>query len=114
MMFTCGSHSHAATKPASRKTVKNKKNSKNSFGVDLHCHIHTPAADEIARQTDKPAADWAAQYKDTRTRDHQIKLRAQLDRKLTSVAQRIADMDKMRIDVQAISTSPLQYYYGLD
>ncbi|MGZ5127756.1 MAG: amidohydrolase family protein, partial [Burkholderiales bacterium] len=28
--------------------------------------------------------------------------------------QRLADMDKMGIDVQAISTSPLQYYYAID
>ena len=46
--------------------------------------------------------------------EDQQKLRAQLDRKLTSIEQRIADMDKMGIDVQAISTSPLQYFYGID
>jgi aminocarboxymuconate-semialdehyde decarboxylase len=46
--------------------------------------------------------------------EQQRKLRAQLDRKLTSIEQRLSDMDKMGIDVQAISTSPLQYYYGVD
>ena len=112
MLFTCGSHSHAAKKTASRKTVKSAGAANKSFGVDLHCHIHTPEADTIAQQSDKPAADWAAQYKDPRTKAHQQKLRAELDRKLTSVTQRIADMNKMHIDVQAISTSPLQYYYG--
>ena len=114
MLFTCGSLSCAAKKPASRKTVKTAGAANKSFGVDLHCHIHTPEADTIAQQSDKPASDWAAQYKDPRTKAHQQKLRAELDRKLTSVSQRIADMNKMQIDVQAISTSPLQYYYGLD
>lgn len=41
-------------------------------------------------------------------------LRKELDRKLTSVKQRLADMDEMGIDVQAISTSPSQYYYRLE
>jgi len=111
MLFTCGSLSCAAKKPVSRKTVAK---ANKSFGVDLHCHIHTPAADLIAQKADSPAADWAAQYKDPRTKAHQQKLRAALDRKLTSVEQRIADMNKMQINVQAISTSPLQYYYGID
>ena len=47
MMFTCGSLSCAAKKPASRKTVAK---ANKSFGVDLHCHIHTPAADLIAQK----------------------------------------------------------------
>ena len=50
MLFTCGSHSHAAQKPASRKTVGKTAKTNKSFGVDLHCHIHTPEADTIAQQ----------------------------------------------------------------
>jgi aminocarboxymuconate-semialdehyde decarboxylase len=111
MLFTCGSRSCAAKKPASRKTVKR---ANKSFGVDLHCHVHTPAADELAKQANTPASDWSSRYKDPRTQAHQQKLRAELDRKLTSIEQRLSDMNKMSIDVQAISTSPLQYYYELD
>ncbi|MBI4192956.1 MAG: amidohydrolase [Betaproteobacteria bacterium] len=112
MLFTCGPRSCAATRAAARKVVRR---GNKSFAVDLHCHVHTPAADELAKKTDKPgSADWTARYANPRTQDHQLKLRAQLDRKLTSVEQRLADMDKMGIDVQAVSTSPLQYYYALD
>jgi len=112
MLFTCGPRTCAATRSATRKVVKR---GNKSFAVDLHCHVHTPAADELAKQTEKPAgADWTARYVNPRTQDHQQKLRRELDRKLTSVEQRLADMDKMGIDVQAISTSPLQYYYALD
>ena len=32
---------------------------------------------------------------------------------LTSVEQRLRDMDKMGVDVQAISVSPFQFMYGL-
>jgi len=55
-----------------------------------------------------------ARYGNPRTQAHQQKLRAELDRKLTSVEQRVSDMDRMGIDVQAISTSPLQYYYATE
>lgn len=111
MLFTCAPRASAATRPASRKVVKR---GNKSLAVDFHCHAHTPAADELAKKTDAPAADPLARYGNPRTQDHQQKLRAQLDRKLTSIEQRLADMDKMGIDVQAISTSPMQYYYGLD
>ena len=111
MLFTCTPRAIAATRPASRKVVKR---GNKSLAVDLHCHVHTPAADELAKQSAKPEADPMARYANLRTRDHQNKLRADLDRKLTSIEQRLADMDKMGIDVQAISTSPLQYYYTVE
>ena len=109
MLFTCGPRGCAAQRSAARKVIK--RNDK-SFAVDLHCHVHTPAADDIAKS--EKEGDPLARYGNQRTMEHQQKLRAQLDRKLTSIEQRIADMDKMGIDVQAISTSPLQYFYGID
>ncbi|HSQ04614.1 MAG TPA: hypothetical protein VLN59_11285, partial [Burkholderiales bacterium] len=111
MLFTCAPRVSAASRPASRKTVKR---GNKSYAVDLHCHVHTPAADEIARKSDNPAIDPLARYGDPRTMARQKELRAELDRKLTSVEQRLKDMDRMGVDVQAISTSPMQYYYGLD
>src|SRR5450756_1214982 len=92
MLFTCNPRSPAATRTASRKVVKS---GKKSFAVDLHCHVHTPAADELAKQSAKPEADPMARYANLRTLDHQNKLRADLDRKLTSIEQRLADMDKI-------------------
>jgi aminocarboxymuconate-semialdehyde decarboxylase len=110
MLFTCTPRSCAARRPASRKTVSagNK-----TLSVDLHCHIHTPPVDALAEKTGK-LSDPILRYGYQRTMERQRKLRAQLDRKLTSIEQRLSDMDRMGIDVQAISTSPLQYYYGVD
>ncbi|MDB5905286.1 MAG: hypothetical protein JWM26_4164 [Betaproteobacteria bacterium] len=109
MLFTCGPRACAATRGADRKVIKR---NNTSLAVDLHCHVHTPAADELAK-TEKHG-DALARYGNKRTEEHQRKLRADLDKKLTSIDQRLKDMDKMGIDVQAISTSPLQYYYGID
>jgi aminocarboxymuconate-semialdehyde decarboxylase len=109
MLFTCEPRTCAAQRSAARKTIKRKNK---TVTVDLHCHVHTPAADDIAKP--EKQADPLARYGNQRTMEHQQKLRAQLDRKLTSIEQRLADMDTMGIDVQAISTSPLQYYYAID
>ena len=111
MLFTCGPRSCAATRPVQRKIVKH---AKKSLAVDLHCHVHTPAADEVGKQSAVPKRDPVDQHGSQRTADRQKALRAELDKKLTSVEQRLADMDKMGIDVQAISTSPSQYYYRIE
>lgn len=111
MLYTCAPRDAAATRSTGRKVVKR---GKKSLAVDLHCHVHTPAADEIAKQTAVPAADPLARFGSQRTADRQKQLRHELDRKLTSIEQRLADMDRMGIDVQAISTSPSQYYYRLE
>lgn len=111
MLFTCAPRTSAASRSASRKTVKRRNK---TLSVDLHCHVHTPAADEIAKKSEHAAADPLARYGDPRTMERQKQLRAELDRKLTSIEQRLKDMDRMGIDVQAISTSPMQYYYRLE
>ncbi len=110
MMYTCAPRDAAAVRSSTRKAVKR---GGKTLAVDLHCHVHTPAADDIASQSARPT-DPTARYGNPRTAEHQKKLRAELDRKLTSVEQRLSDMNRMGIDVQAISTSPLQYYYGVD
>ncbi len=98
--------------PSPRKTIK-VKNKHKAISVDLHCHIHTDAADVIAKQSATNASP-IARYGNPRTEAQQKKLHQDLHKKLTDIDQRIADMDKMDIDVQAISTSPLQYYYGVE
>ena len=112
MMFTCAPRgASTGSRGKGRKIVKR---GNASFAVDLHCHVHTPAADEIAKQTAAPPVDPMQRFGSQRTADRQRELRQELDAKLTSITQRLADMDKMGIDVQAISTSPMQYYYRIE
>jgi aminocarboxymuconate-semialdehyde decarboxylase len=87
---------------------------KKSFAVDLHCHVQTPEADAVATRTAVPHRDPVDQHGSQRSADRQKELRTELDKKLTSVAQRLKDMDRMGIDVQAISTSPSQYFYRIE
>jgi len=115
MLFTCGPRSCAAARAADRKVVKRVvRRGNKSLAVDLHCHVQTPAADDLAKQTQVPHRDPVDQHGSQRTADRQRALRTELDAKLTSVKQRLKDMDRMGIDVQAISTSPSQYFYRLE
>ena len=111
MLFTCAPRARAAARPASRKVVKR---GNKSFAVDMHCHVHTPAADALAKDTYDPSRDPSIYFANQRSREYNREQRRKLDPQLTSVEKRLADMDKMGIDVQAISTSPFQYYYSLD
>ena len=53
MMYTCAPSS-AVSQSGHRKLVK--RGGKTLAG-DLHCHVQTPAADDLARQTAVPASD---------------------------------------------------------
>jgi aminocarboxymuconate-semialdehyde decarboxylase len=81
-----------------------------SVVVDIHCHLNVAAADELMRphtsgqlsiQTFSSPATDAANREQFR----------QIGRKLNAIDERIAEMDKLGIDIQAISPVPTQYYY---
>src|SRR5688572_28386730 len=86
MLFTCAPRSCAAVRTADRKVVKR---GRKSFAVDLHCHVQTPEADALAKQTAVPHGDPVDQHGSQRSADRQKALRTELDAKLTSVAQRL-------------------------
>lgn len=114
MLFTCTPTHAAAARPTSRKLVKRPTGGKKSLAVDLHCHVHVPEADAIARQTALPPRDPIAQHGSQRSADRQKKQWQEIHQKATSTQLRLAEMNKMGIDVQAISTSPSHYNYRLE
>ncbi|MFI4975381.1 MAG: amidohydrolase family protein [Caulobacterales bacterium] len=105
-VFTCApraaatDHGHA---------VRVRRNGRSAV-IDIHCHIAVPAADALIRGREEamtrppsfssPASDAVnrAQFRDIATR-------------LTGVEERLADMDRLGVDIQAISPSPGHYYY---
>ena len=72
------------------------------FTVDIHCHVFTPEAEEIVRQAGEAGADLKATFSSDATREVNRRQRDTIRGKLTSVAERLADMDAMGIDIQAI------------
>ena len=82
--------------------------------VDIHCHLGVPAADEIVQAKYPGPPPWLRGGTSPKTVELQREQFAALSRKLTGVDQRLSDMDRLGIDVQAISPNPGQYFYFTD
>ncbi len=82
--------------------------------IDIHCHVHSETAAELAREIATPEREPALHYATVHSNEVNRLQMAGLHPKLTQVEARLADMDRMGIDVQAISPSPFQYYYYAD
>lgn len=81
--------------------------------IDIHCHIGVPEADVLAFQHLKEQPSFS-RYSSPPTRDVNRQQARDVAARLTGVELRIADMDRLGIDVQAISPSPGQYHYELE
>jgi aminocarboxymuconate-semialdehyde decarboxylase len=130
MMFTCAipgctdsGHGHAAAafrkraakgaqsaRPAaSAKIVRDRRG--RSLRVDIHCHyLNRDAAAKVAHLN--PAQhEPSVRFANALTRE--VNVRQMQDRapKLSTIEVRLKDMDRMGIDVQAVSPAPQQTYY---
>ncbi len=78
--------------------------------VVIHCHLNVAAADGLIRsQVENPPNPLA--FTSAASKAVNAKLFATIGPRLNGVDERIADMDALGIDVQAISPSPGQFYY---
>ncbi len=79
--------------------------------IDIHAHVMTPEAEEIAAPLFTPDKDpfigFSGPVSDAYNRKHF----AEIVPKLTRPEQRLRDMDRMGVDLQAISVVPPQYFY---
>ena len=77
--------------------------------VDIHCHLNIGAADALIRAEipDPPNPLPGGPL----TQKVQAELFAQIGPKLNNIDLRIGEMDRLGVDVQAISPSPGQYFY---
>src|SRR6185437_12884091 len=73
--------------------------------------VFTPEADRLAQPAFRPDYEPMLRHANEATREVNRKQQETIRGKLTTVETRLADMDKLGIDVQAISPSPPQYYY---
>jgi aminocarboxymuconate-semialdehyde decarboxylase len=88
-----------------------------SVAIDMHAHALMPQADRLARVHAGYTRELEQRVQgdgEASTR-HNLELFAQRYRgELTELPLRLAAMDAMGIDVQAVSLSPTQYYYWAD
>src|SRR5262249_17342571 len=107
MLFTCP----AAVARGGRPKAKG---ARRHLCVDVHCHVHFPPADDMVKGVYRADLEPNAQFSSELTRATNRKQMENVLTCLTSIEQRLSDMDKMGVDVQAISVSPFQFMYSLD
>lgn len=79
--------------------------------IDIHCHVVTPEADRLARPFFSSEKDPFIHFAGPASTEYNERHLAAILPKLRIVDERLADMDRMGIDIQAISVAPPQYYY---
>jgi aminocarboxymuconate-semialdehyde decarboxylase len=82
------------------------------FVVDIHCHLNIPAADDLVRPHISAHSFHA--FSCPASDDVNRQQFRQIGLKLNLIDERIADMDRLGVDVQAISPVPPQMYYTVD
>jgi aminocarboxymuconate-semialdehyde decarboxylase len=82
--------------------------------VDIHCHLGIPAADAIVQAKYPGPPPGINDFTSPKTMEVNRAQFAAIGRTLNTLDTRLADMDRLGIDVQAISPSPGQYFYFTD
>jgi len=86
----------------------------NRLVVDIHCHLGIPAADAIVQARYPGPPPGINDFTSAKTSEVNRAQFASMGRTLNTLDTRLADMDRLGIDVQAISPSPGQYFYYTD
>src|SRR5215207_7718415 len=115
MLYTCGSQAHQAPAADFGQAPAAGKNDKNWFTVDIHCHLHVVEADaRLEGVTPEGRPGMYGNATNDLTADINRRQQQTILTKLTDPAERIADMDRMGVDVQAVSPSPAHYNYAYE
>jgi aminocarboxymuconate-semialdehyde decarboxylase len=108
-----GTQSQAATraKPVA-KTQTIVKNSKGkSKIVDIHCHYLNPVVNQKTAHLNAAKYDPTVTYANALTNETNVKQMKDRAPKLMGIEQRMADMDRMGVDIQAVCPAPYHYFY---
>ena len=84
------------------------------FTIDIHCHLLTAKAEEMIAAAGL-SMDWQPrhQFANELTREVNREQARRTRVQFTSIEKRLADMDLMGIDIQAITPSPAQTFYSV-
>jgi aminocarboxymuconate-semialdehyde decarboxylase len=107
MLYTC-----SPSKPR-RLAASTPRGARKTAGpvIDIHCHIVSTAASELIARSGLTPDEPMIRYSNEPTREVNKAQNATVFPMLTSVERRLKDMDKMGVDIQAISPAPPQYFY---
>ncbi len=107
MMYRCA----PAARGSSAALVKKKGK---SLRVDIHCHYLNPDAAAKVAPLNPAQHEMQVKFANALTRETNKKQHQDRAAKLSSIEVRLKDMDRMGIDIQAVSPAPQQTYYWTD
>ena len=127
MLYTCSPgcadprHQHtqarcaAATAGSAKARTSSRVAAKSAAGktkvVDLHCHYLSPEVNAKTAHLNAAQHDATYVFADELTRETNIKQMKTRGPKLTGVTERLVDMDRMGVDVQAVCPAPYHFFY---
>ncbi|MEU6642761.1 amidohydrolase family protein [Saccharomonospora sp. NPDC046836] len=82
--------------------------------VDIHCHRECGPAAELMRDAARAAGKVALGHGDAVTRAVNERQLATIRPKMDLLDVRLADMDRMGVDIQAVAVAVYQFYYWAD
>ena len=103
MMYSCAPASAGSTKTVKRKGK--------SLRIDIHCHYFNPDAAAKVAHLAPADREISGKWGNELTREVNAKQLRDRAPKLTSIEVRLKDMDRMGVDIQAVSPAPTQTYY---
>jgi aminocarboxymuconate-semialdehyde decarboxylase len=107
-MYSC------APKSGAEKAAVVRSRSRGSLRIDLHCHYANPEVNARMAERNPGQFDPAVKFANALTRETNVKQMKERAPKLSSIEVRLKDMDRMGIDIQAVSPAPHQTYYWMD
>jgi aminocarboxymuconate-semialdehyde decarboxylase len=106
---TGASPAHAPRASSSTKLVRDRKG--RSLRVDIHCHYQNPEVMAKVAHLNPLEHEPSWVYANALTREVNRKQGQDRGPKLSTIEVRLADMDRMGIDIQAVCPAPFQTYY---
>lgn len=79
--------------------------------IDIHAHVLVPETEALVEEHFSPEKDPFIRYLGEKSAAYNREHYGEIVPKMTEIDERIRDMDRMGIEVQAISIAPGQYYY---
>lgn len=103
------SRAQVPVKPSTQKTVRNSKGKLKV--VDVHCHYLNPEVNKKTAHLNAAQYDPTVIYANDLTNATNVSQMRDRAPKLMGIDVRIQDMDRMGVDIQAVSPAPYHYFY---
>mgnify|MGYP003385681615 CR=1 FL=1 len=99
----------ASVAPGAKKVVKDRGG---KFKVvDIHCHYLNPVVNQKTSHLNAAHYDPTVIFANQLTRETNVRQMRDRTPKLTGIEERIRDMDRMGVDIQAVCPAPYHYFY---